>query len=138
MSALGDVLVKVRDAGLPVEFAVVGTPGVLAPGVELTAFRIVQEALTNTLRHANASSAAVTVHYEPGFVTLSVTDSGPRRGDLPRLGIDGATLPPGLVPGGSGFGLAGIAERVASCGGSLTVGPTPAAGFAVTARLPTS
>lgn len=138
LSSLAQVLAAVRGAGLPVDFEVVGGPAALAPGVELTAFRIVQEALTNTLRHANASRANVTVCYEPGFITLSVTDSGPRRGLAARY-VDGSQPDrPGLVPGGPGFGLAGIAERVASCGGSLTVGPTGAAGFAVTARLPTS
>jgi signal transduction histidine kinase len=124
LTDLGDVLAKVRDAGLPVTFDVVGTPSALAPGIELTAFRIVQEALTNTLRHAEATQARVTVSYEPGFVTLSVADSGPRRAEPPP------------AQSGSGFGLAGIAERVASCGGSLTVGPSSAAGFALTARLP--
>ena len=124
LTDLGDVLAKVREAGLPVTFDVVGTPSVLAPGIELTAFRIVQEALTNTLRHADATQARVTVSYEPGFVTLSVADSGPRRAEPPP------------AQSGSGFGLAGIAERVASCGGSLTVGPSSAAGFALTARLP--
>jgi signal transduction histidine kinase len=123
LTDLGDILAKVREAGLPVEYEVSGTPAVLAPGIELTAFRIVQEALTNTLRHADAAQARVTVKYEPGYVTLSVADSGPRR-----------TEPP--ARSGTGFGLAGIAERVASCGGSLTVGPSPASGFALTARLP--
>jgi signal transduction histidine kinase len=123
LTDLGDVLARVREAGLPVEYEVTGTPAALAPGIELTAFRIVQEALTNTLRHADAVEARVTVTYEPGFVTLSVADSGPRRPEPPARSS-------------SGFGLAGIAERVASCGGSLTVGPSSAAGFALTARLP--
>jgi signal transduction histidine kinase len=151
---LADVLATVRDAGLPVDFEITGTPAALAPGVELAAYRIVQEALTNTLRHSAAARASVTVGYEPGFVTLSVTDAGPRRRAAPwptQRGAapapiqhhstaadpaDGDGNRPGLVPAGPGFGLAGIAERVASCGGSLTVGPTAAAGFAVTARLP--
>jgi signal transduction histidine kinase len=123
LTDLPTVLAKVREAGLPVEFEVTGTPTALAPGIELTAFRIVQEALTNTLRHADAAHARVTVAFEPGYVTLSVADSGPRR-----------QAPP--ANSGTGFGLAGIAERVASCGGSLTVGPSPADGFALTARLP--
>jgi signal transduction histidine kinase len=123
LTDLGAVLAKVREAGLPVDYEVTGTPAELAPGIELTAFRIVQEALTNTLRHADAVQARVTVAYEPGYVTLSVADSGPRRPEPPARS-------------GSGFGLAGIAERVASCGGSLTVGPSSAAGFALTARLP--
>jgi len=123
LTDLPEVLAKVRNAGLPVEFEVTGTPATLAPGIELTAFRIVQEALTNTLRHSDAAHAHVTVAYEPGYVTLSVADSGPRRSEPP-------------AKSGTGFGLAGIAERVASCGGSLTVGPSPADGFALTARLP--
>jgi signal transduction histidine kinase len=123
LTDLGAVLAKVREAGLPVDYEVTGTPAELAPGIELTAFRIVQEALTNTLRHADAVQARVTVAYEPGYVTLSVADSGPRRPEPPARS-------------GSGFGLAGIAERVASCGGSLTVGPSSAAGFALSARLP--
>src|SRR5215813_1589685 len=124
------VLDQVRGAGLPVELEVVGTPGLLAPGVDLTAYRIVQEALTNTIRHARASRAHVTLCYEPGYITVSVTDSGP-----PQGGLNGRAVP-GTLLAGSGLGLAGIAERVASCGGNLTVGPTPAGGFAVTARLP--
>jgi signal transduction histidine kinase len=123
LTDLPDVLIKVREAGLPVDYEITGTPAPLAPGIELTAFRIVQEALTNTLRHADAARARVTIAYEPGFVTLSVADSGPHRSDPP-------------AKSGTGFGLAGIAERVASCGGSLTVGPSPAEGFALTARLP--
>ena len=146
LGELGGVLDQVRGAGLAVDLEVVGTPCPLAPGVDLTAYRIVQEALTNTIRHAHADRAAVTLSYEPGYITVSVADSGPRRdGQLragpPREGParngngDGAGGPDAPLAG-SGFGLAGIAERVASCGGNLTVGPTPAGGFAVTARLP--
>jgi signal transduction histidine kinase len=128
LGELDGVLDQVRGAGLAVDFEVVGTPCPLAPGVDLTAYRIVQEALTNTIRHAHAASAAVTLSYEPGYITVSVADSGPRRSG------NGSTAVAPLS--GSGLGLAGIAERVASCGGNLTVGPTPAGGFAVTARLP--
>ena len=137
---LGDVLDQVRGAGLAVDFEVVGTPSPLAPGVDLTAYRIVQEALTNTIRHANANRAAVTLRYEPGYISVSITDSGRRRdGVAPGAGNGGGTGRPGSLitgAGSSGLGLAGIAERVASCGGNLTVGPTEAGGFAVTARLP--
>jgi signal transduction histidine kinase len=98
-----------------------------------------QEALTNTIRHARATQATVTLRYEPGYITVSVTDSG-RRPDgassaRPEM-YAAATGPPGSLLIGSGLGLAGIAERVASCGGNLSVGPTEADGFAVTARLP--
>jgi len=138
---LGEVLDQVRGAGLAVDLEVVGTPGPLAPGVDLTAYRIVQEALTNTIRHAQASRAAVTLSYEPGYITVRVADSGPGGGPPPGENGSAAAAGPGSarrvpLPAGAGLGLAGIAERVASCGGNLTVGPTPAGGFAVTARLP--
>ncbi len=146
LADLTEVLAKVRAAGLPVDFEIAGPPCTLAPGIDLTAFRIVQEALTNTLRHAGAAEAVVRVCYEPGFVTLSVVDSGPRRdpavpgGNGSRAAIAGPvtadTVPADTVLPESGFGLAGIAERVASCGGNLTVGPSEH-GFALTARLPT-
>jgi signal transduction histidine kinase len=132
LGELGEVLDQVREAGLQVDFVVAGTPGPLAPGVDLTAYRIVQEALTNTIRHAQADRAAVTLSYEPGYVTVSVTDSGKQM----LRGNGRATVRPGPLIAGSGLGLAGIAERVASCGGSLAVGPTEAGGFAVTAKLP--
>ena len=90
------MLDQVRGAGLAVDLEVVGTPGPLAPGVDLTAYRIVQEALTNTIRHAHASRADVTLRYEPGYITVCVADSGPGRNGLP--------------PGGNGSaGQAGIA-----------------------------
>jgi signal transduction histidine kinase len=141
LGELGEVLDQVRGAGLDVDLEVVGTPGPLAPGVDLTAYRIVQEALTNTIRHAQASRAAVTLSYEPGYITVCVADSGPGGGPPPGENGSAAAAGPGSPrrvpqPAGAGLGLAGIAERVASCGGNLTVGPTPAGGFAVTARLP--
>jgi signal transduction histidine kinase len=135
LSELGGVLDQVRSAGLAVSLEVTGQPCPLAPGVDLTAFRIVQEALTNTVRHASAARADVALRYEPGFITVSVTDSGPGR-DGPGGEENESTARPGALPAGSGLGLAGIAERVASCGGSLTVGPAADGGFGVTARLP--
>jgi signal transduction histidine kinase len=135
LGELGEVLDQVRGAGLPVDFEVVGTPGPLSPGVDLTAYRIVQEALTNSIRHSRAARASVRLCYEPGYVTVSITDSG-QRPDAPPAAGGGIAGRPGSLVAGSGLGLAGIAERVASCGGHLTVGPTPAEGFNVTARLP--
>jgi signal transduction histidine kinase len=135
LGTLGDVLDQVRGTGLQVDFEVEGTPVALAPGVDLTAYRIVQEALTNTIRHASAARAAVRLRYEPGYITVSVTDSG----RLSPAAARGTAAPGPDLLTGAGLGLAGIAERVASCGGSLTVGPVPgvqADGFAVTARLP--
>ena len=139
ISELDDVLVQVRQAGITVDLRVHGDPSKLASGVDLTAYRIVQEALTNTVRHSGAAQAAVTVSYEPGYVTVSVTDTGNgpaaarRRGQPPATGRE---APNGQQPRSGGFGLAGIAERVASCGGSLTLGPGQSGGFAVTAKLP--
>jgi signal transduction histidine kinase len=144
ISQLDDVLGQVRQAGITVDLRVEGSPSKLPPGVDLAAYRIVQEALTNTVKHSGAGEAAVTVRYEPGFVTVSVTDSGNGavaitvEGKANRARSRGATRDgrrPRLADSG-GFGLAGIAERVASCGGKLTVGPGDAGGFAVTARLP--
>jgi signal transduction histidine kinase len=150
ISQLDDVLGQVRQAGIAVDLRVEGSPSKLPPGVDLAAYRIVQEALTNTVKHSGACEAAVTVRYEPGFVTVSVTDSGngvvaitvdskasPARGAAAAVRDGGGIRAAGPRPAESGgFGLAGIAERVASCGGKLTVGPGDAGGFAVTARLP--
>jgi signal transduction histidine kinase len=142
ISELGEVLGQVRQAGIAVNLRVEGSPGKLPPGVDLAAYRIVQEALTNTVKHSGAGEAAVTVSYEPGYVTVSVTDTGNAAaavtlGSQARRGRAGSSNGGGARPAVSGgFGLAGIAERVASCGGSLTVGPGDAGGFAVTARLP--
>jgi signal transduction histidine kinase len=135
---LDEVLDQVRGAGLPVDFEVVGTPVPLSPGVDLTAYRIVQEALTNSIRHSRATRASVRLCYEPGYVTVSVTDSGQWPAGRPdgRPPAGGVTGLPGSLLAGSGLGLAGIAERVASCGGNLSVGPTETDGFSVTARLP--
>jgi signal transduction histidine kinase len=100
--------------------------------VDLAAYRIVQEALTNTVRHSGADKAAVTLRYEPGYVTVSVTDTGHGPAAAARpLGTGSAR-----ASWSRGFGLAGMAERVATCGGSLTLGPGQAGGFSVTARLP--
>ena len=144
ISALDEVLGQVRQAGIQVNLRVEGQPGKLPPGVDLTAYRIVQEALTNIVKHSGASEATVTVSYEPGYVTVSVTDTGNGAvavtlGREARRGRAGSSVGGGARPAASGgFGLAGIAERVASCGGKLTVGPGEAGGFAVTARLPAS
>jgi signal transduction histidine kinase len=128
LTRLDEVLDAVRGAGLPVTCSVSGSPAALPPGVDLTAYRIVQEALTNALRHAPGAQASVEVLYEESYVTVRVADTGARPGAEPAPRLRDRLS--------NGFGLAGIAERVASCGGSLTVGPQPCGGFAVTARLP--
>jgi signal transduction histidine kinase len=112
----------VREAagvGLPVTLLVHGDPVDLAPGRELAAFRIVQEALTNVRRHAGAASACVELTWSPTALRIEVTDDG--RG---RTGAH------------TGHGLVGMRERATLYGGSLEVGPAPAGGFRVTAVLP--
>jgi signal transduction histidine kinase len=113
------LLAHVRGAGLPVELSIEGEPVELAPGVDLSAYRIVQEALTNTLKHAGPASARVTVRYEPGSLLVEVAD-------------DGA----GTANGNGGHGLVGMRERVSVFGGDLESGPGREGGFAVRARLP--
>jgi signal transduction histidine kinase len=115
------LLDSVGRAGLDTELCVEGEPVALAPGVDLSAYRIVQEALTNTLRHAGQTRTRVTIRYLPGAVELEVADNGtgPKRG-APR-----------------GFGLAGMMERVALYGGSLSAGVRSEGGYTVNVRLPT-
>ena len=111
-------------AGLAVDTKVVGTPRPLPAGVDLAAFRIVQEALTNVTRHAGPATATIQVAYGSGDLTVQVDDDG--RG---RPAYGGAA--------GSGNGLRGMRERAAALGGELTAGPRPDGGFRVLARLPT-
>jgi len=119
-----------RTAGLPVELVVEGEPKQLSAGVELCAYRIVQEALTNTLKHGEAANARVRVHYENGHVDVEVTDDG--------RGAGGNGEDPAEVPG-SGHGLVGMRERVELYEGVLEVGSMrDAVGYRVFARLPTS
>ena len=134
LSRLDELLTSVRGSGLPVTCQVSGPAAALPPGVDLTAYRIVQEALTNALRHAPGSSATVALTYEAGHVSLEVTNTSPQppataTPATPVTSATSATL-------AGGYGLAGIAERVASCGGALTLGPTLDGGFTVSARLP--
>jgi signal transduction histidine kinase len=97
-----------------------GQPYALPPSLELSAYRVVQEALTNTLKHARARTASVEVRYAPQDVRVEVCDDGrgPTSGD------------------GRGHGLVGIAERVKVFGGDLSAGTGPAGGFRVCARFP--
>jgi signal transduction histidine kinase len=117
---------QVREAGLPVELRIEGEPRSLPAGIELSAFRIVQEALTNTIKHAGQARAQVSVRYGADMLELEIVDDG-RGAD--RDTAEGAV--------GKGHGLVGMRERVALYGGRLAVGGHPAGGFAVRARLPT-
>jgi signal transduction histidine kinase len=121
LADLPTLMTQVREAGLPVEFQVDGERRELPVGIELSAYRIVQEALTNALKHAGRAHAAVSVRYRPDSLELEITD-------------DGAGIPAD-VPGG-GHGLAGIRERVTLYGGKFDASARPAGGFAVRVLLP--
>jgi signal transduction histidine kinase len=122
---LGELLDQARGAGLPVSFTVEGEPQPLPGSIALAAYRIVQESLTNTRKHAGpVASASVTLRYSDAALVLAISDDG--RGDL-----GGAAM-----PGATGHGLTGMRERVAACGGSVAAGPGPGGGFEVVATLP--
>jgi signal transduction histidine kinase len=123
---------RARDGGLPVELRVEGDPNGLAAGVDLAAFRIVQEALSNASKHAGAARAWVTVRYEQRAVEVEIGDDG--RG--PAAGKRARNTERAAPGGTSGHGLVGMRERVALYGGTLDVGGRPGGGFAVRARLP--
>jgi signal transduction histidine kinase len=117
---------RARTAGLHVELRVSGDPVALPPGIDLAAYRIVQEALTNTLKHAGDAEARVIVAYDPNELVLSIEDDG----EGPRDGYD-------LSEAGGGHGLVGMRERAALYGGVVQAGRRRGGGFAVHARLPT-
>ncbi len=113
---------SVGESGVQVNLELVGG-GTLTPGMDLAAYRIVQEALTNVLRHAGTDQATVRVTHEPRTVTLEITDDGNGAGEH-RSGV------------GGGHGLPGMRERAALYGGELQAGPRRGGGYAVRARLP--
>ena len=119
---VGDLLEQAREAGLAVQYAVEGEPRTLPQGVDLSAYRIVQEALTNTIKHAGRVPTRITVSYGERELTLEVSDSGPG--------------PSANGGGGSGQGLIGMRERVELHGGELVTGPGPDGGFIVRASFP--
>jgi signal transduction histidine kinase len=120
MSAVDLLVGTLREAGLPVELIVEGEPRELAPGLDLSAYRVIQEALTNALKYAGPASAWVTVRWKQGELELEIANDG-----LSEPGGDGV-----------GHGLAGLRERVALVGGSLESGPRTGGGFVVKATLP--
>ena len=122
LDQLEELADRVRHAGLTVRVAVHGDARPLEPGMDLSAYRIVQEALTNVLKHAGRAATAVDVTYHRGSVELCVTDDG------------AATM---SAPSGQGRGLIGMRERALLFGGSLEAGPAPTGGFRVRAVLPT-
>ena len=126
LADIGTLLSQVGEAGLKVWVQVTGDRRPLPPGVDLSAYRVIQEALTNVLKHAPSSPATVTINYAADAVTVEVADEGSER---PAGGNRGGDA-------GSGHGIIGMRERVAVFGGELTAGPRPEGGFLVRARFP--
>ena len=120
LDGLDSLLEEVGRAGLPVELHVEGEPFPLPRGLDLSAYRIVQEGLTNALKHARASHADVTVRYRPDELEIEVRDDG--RGSATSDGL--------------GHGLVGIRERVKIYGGEMTAGTATGGGFVLSTRLP--
>ncbi|TDC55515.1 sensor histidine kinase [Actinomadura sp. KC345] len=125
LDRLDELIGNARGAGLEVETFLEGDIAALPPGVGLTAFRILQEALSNAMRHAPGSRVHVEVSSDEAIVWLGVVNGPPGDGK-----------PPGPPLPGGGHGLVGMRERAAALGGELTARPTPEGGFAVTANLP--
>jgi signal transduction histidine kinase len=121
LDALPDLIDRVRAAGRPVRLDITGDPVPLQSIVDLSAFRIVQEALTNTIKHAGTATVVVRLRFGSDRLEIEVTDDGV--GETGLSNVDGT-------------GLRGIAERVGMLGGELTVGPCAAGGFRVYATLP--
>jgi signal transduction histidine kinase len=122
LGRLDELVAGVAAAGLAVTTTVTGDPRPLPPGVELSAYRIVQEALSNVLRHASGSDVRVEIVYRPAELELRVRNGPP-------------PVPPAPSPG-AGHGLPGMRERAAMLGGELAAGPDPDGGYAVAAVLP--
>lgn len=121
LADLDDLLGRVRAAGLPVHYERTGTSSDPPPAIQLAVFRLVQEALTNTMKHAGpGASAAVRLQLTPAEVHVDVEDDGAGRG---------------AVPGAAGGGLTGMRERISAFGGDLDFGPRDTRGWRVTARL---
>jgi signal transduction histidine kinase len=121
LDELDALVAQVRHAGLPVTLRVEGMPVPMAPDVAGTAYRIVQEALTNVLKHAGTPPTSVVVRYLGGALDVAVDDDGP-------------VVAP--AANGGGHGLVGMRERATLAGGELQAGPRAAGGYAVHARLP--
>ncbi len=122
---LEQLVAQVHESGLPVTLDIAGRRDSVPPGVDLSAYRIVQEALTNVLKHSTDATARVELAYDDAGLAVTVTDDGTSR-DV----TDAHAVP--------GHGLIGIRERVAVVGGEVTAGPRPEGGFRVHARLPYS
>lgn len=121
LSNLGPLIANARAAGVVAELSIDGTPRPLPPGIDLAVYRIVQEAVTNTIKHAAPARATIRVGYDPGAMVVDIRD-------------DGRRWSPGAQ---GGHGLVGMEERVRLYGGEFEAGPLPEGGFAIHASIPT-
>jgi signal transduction histidine kinase len=127
LEQLPELVGRITEAGVPVDLTIEGQRGAVPPGVDLAAYRIAQEALTNVLKHAGRARARLVVRYEPDAVHLEIDDDG-----------RGAAVVAGGAPfrsNGTGHGLVGMRERAALYGGALEAGPRPGGGYRVAATL---
>ena len=125
LAGLDALLAEMGRAGLAVKLRIEGAPAEVPAGIDLSAYRIVQEALTNVLKHAGAARAQVVIGYGDREITIEVTDDG--HNAAPKAVVDRLD---------AGHGLIGVRERVALFGGDFEVGQQPGGGFRVAARLP--
>ncbi|MFE0204651.1 sensor histidine kinase [Streptomyces sp. NPDC058985] len=130
LDQLDEMVTRVRAGGVRVELRITGAPRPLSSGIQLCVYRVVQEALTNVLKHAPGADATVELAYRTGEVTVSVTDDG--HADGPREGMDSDTNAER-----GGHGLIGMRERAKLYGGTIVVGPRGEGGFGVLLTLPT-
>lgn len=124
LAQLSILIETTTQAGVPTKATVVGTARRLPPAIDLAAYRIIQESMTNVVRHAGRASAEVTVAYEPSRIVIEVSDDG--RGTTASDGDAG------------GHGISGMRERVGAAGGGMQVGPKDGRGFRVRVWLPTN
>src|SRR3954447_5678110 len=124
LARVSELLDEVRAAGLPVELEVHGEPRALPQALDVSAYRVLQEALSNVLRHAGAVPTSVSLRHDPAALVVQVDDTGP------------AAPAPARADAPGGHGLLGIRERVALFGGVVEAGPRPGGGFRLSARFP--
>lgn len=132
---VGELIDHIRETGLSVQLWVEGGPRQLPPGVNLAAYRLIQEALTNTLKHAGPQARAwVRIHYAPRELTVQIEDDG--RGVAAALSTAASAESEPGSGSAAGHGMVGMHERVALYGGKLRIGPRIGGGFEVRARFP--
>jgi signal transduction histidine kinase len=124
LSQVDKLLLRTRAAGIPAQLRIEGDPYTLPPGLDLAAYRVIQEAVTNVIKHAGPASVLIWLRFRAGCLELEITDSG--------VGPDAENL----ASSESRHGLIGMRERIALFGGELWTGPAEGGGFAVRARVP--